>query len=62
MLPRQIDLFDNVDEKVHHGSHEHAEVVNVIDDVWVLLDDVSTAPVKRRTSTGDGVGLSAPSL
>src|ERR1700738_4243196 len=41
MLPRQIDLFDNVDEKVHHWSHEHAEVVNVIDDVWVLLDDVS---------------------
>src|SRR6266851_4599555 len=40
MLLRQIDLFDNVDEKVHHGSHEHAEVVHVIDDVWILLDDV----------------------
>jgi hypothetical protein len=40
MLLRQIDLFDNVDEKVHHASHEHAEVVHVIDDVWILLDDV----------------------
>src|SRR6266851_4842132 len=40
MLLRQIDLFDNVDEKVHHGSHEHAEVEHVIDDVRILLDDV----------------------
>jgi hypothetical protein len=41
LLLRKIELFYDVDEKAQHGSHEHAEVVHVIDNVRILLDDVS---------------------
>jgi hypothetical protein len=58
MILRQIDLFDNVDEEVHHASHEHAEVVHVIDDVWILLDDKSqgfgTIPIASLSTTDRG--------